>query len=564
MLSWSVLLVAVTLIRGQVMPARDAPLPVQGGASIKGRVVDAATKAPVSGARVRLNGPSPRGPVLTDDAGAFVFNGLNGGTYSFVVERNGYLPASWPDSSRWVRRSEGPVRLAANDNLEGLTLAIDKGGVVAGKVISATGEPISGAQLSLVGVVPPIYTTRNGMTNDLGDYRIADVPPGRYVLRAQLRTSSYNPPDTPLSGPLPTYYPGTLERREARELVVGRGGEVTEANLQLAHGKLSLLDVTVTSPDGSLVTPATLSVSSMTEPPILGFGSGGIRNGVARLELPPGEYILRAAASSGLHNPKDRSVYDLEGMARVRVASGTREAVSVIVGMSATASGRVYFEGDSAPPPAAAGRRIPMFASDGQTCRFGTATVAPDWSFNIDGLAGTCRSDPGPTPLSARWILKSVILDGREVLDENVWFEPGRHYENVRIVMTDRRSQVRVRVREANGTPTGEYAAVAFPVQPERWRSPRRYISAAAPAPPSFLGTPDRSGTGGEPGRSLRFIGLPAGDYYLIAVDDIEYTATHDPAVLQKLALRATRVTIPERDLIEVPLQRYLLSDLIR
>ena len=75
---------------------------------------------------------------------------------------------------------------------------------------------------------------------------------------------------------------------------------------------------------------------------------------------------------------------------------------------------------------------------------------------------------------------------------------------------------------------------------------------------------PTGSGTGGEPGRSLRFIGLPADDYYLIAVDDIEYTMTHDPAVLRKLALRATRVTIPERDLIEVPLQRYLLSDVIR
>jgi hypothetical protein len=47
-------------------------------------------------------------------------------------------------------------------------------------------------------------------------------------------------------------------------------------------------------------------------------------------------------------------------------------------------------------------------------------------------------------------------------------------------------------------------------------------------------------------------------------VDDIEYNATHDSAVLQKLALKATRVTIPERDLIEVPLQRHLLSDLVK
>ena len=79
-----------------------------------------------------------------------------------------------------------------------------------------------------------------------------------------------------------------------------------------------------------------------------------------------------------------------------------------------------------------------------------------------------------------------------------------------------------------------------------------------------LLGTPDRSGTGGEPGRSLRFIGLPSGDYYLIAVDDIEYKATVDTAVLEKLARNATRVTIPERDLIEVSLRRYLLNDVIK
>ena len=120
MVSWSVPLVALTVLGLQVVPARDAAPPGQSGASIKGRVVDGATKTPLSGARVRLIGSAPRGPVVTDGAGAFVFDGLPGGTYSFVIERNGFLSTSWPDSSRWVRRSEGPIRLAATDSLEDL------------------------------------------------------------------------------------------------------------------------------------------------------------------------------------------------------------------------------------------------------------------------------------------------------------------------------------------------------------------------------------------------------------------------------------------------------------
>jgi Carboxypeptidase regulatory-like domain len=559
--SWSVVLAAVAAIAMQAIPARDAGTARQGSASIKGRVVDGTTKAPLSGARVRLIGSSPRGPVLTDDAGAFVFDRLPEGTYSFVIERNGYRSTSWPDASRWIRRRVTPITLAAADNVEGVTLAIERGGVVAGKVMSARGEPISGAQVSLAGVAPPTFT-RNGTTNDLGDYRVADLPPGRYVLHAHLRGMTNDPSDTPLSGPLPTYYPGTLVRSEARELVVGRGGQVTEADLRLVEGRLSLLDVTVTHTDGRPADSAMLSFSSLAEPSMQGFGRG-IRNGVGRLELPPGEYTLQAQAPSALQPMKDRIVYDLAGMARVRLTAGAREAVTVVVGMNAIASGRIVFEGDRPPPTAVAGDRVPIFASNGQTCRYGSPTVASDWSFRIDGLSGTCRSVQ-TAPLTARWVLKSVILEGREVLDDDVWFEPGRQYENVRIVMTDRRSQVRVRVSEANGMPTGEYAAVAFPVQRERWRIAERYIRAAAPLPPSFLGMPDPSGTGGEPGRSLRFIGLPPGDYYLIAVDDIEHHATRDPAVLEKLARLATRVTIPEQELIEVALQRYVLSDAIR
>ncbi len=557
---WSLVLVALAAFGLQVIPPPVSGVAVLGGATIKGRVVDAATKAPLADARVRLTGSSQRGPVLTDAAGAFGFNGLPAGTYSFVVERNGYLSTSWPDSSRWIRRREDPIRLAATDNVENVTLAIERGGVVAGKVTTVTGEPVSGAQVSLLGLWPPTYP-RIGTTNDLGDYRVPDLPAGRYVLRAQLRAGSGAPGDTPLHGPLPTYYPGTLQRGEAQELVVGRNGEVTEANLRLVSGTLSLLDVTVTHTDGRPVGSAMVSVSSMAEPP-MPIGRGP-RNGIVRVELPPGEYTLEARAPSGLMTGANQIAYDLIGMARVQLAAGARETATVVVGRNATASGRVLFEGDGAPPPAKADGRLPMVGSDGQTCRYGSPAIAPDWSFSIDGLAGTCRAAP-PPPLTARWFVKSVILDGREMLDEKVWFEPGRHYEDVRIVMTDRRSQARVRVSEANGTPTGEYAAVVFPVQPDRWRSPERYIRAAAPLPPSFLGTPDPSGTGGEPGRSLRFIGLPSGDYYLIAVDDIEYHATRNPAILEKLARNATRVTIPERALIEVSLQRYVLSDLIK
>ena len=55
--------------------------------------------------------------------------------------RDGYLPMSWPDSSRYVH--QGDITLAATDNVDDVTLAIERGGVVGdGRLGLAVGPPI--------------------------------------------------------------------------------------------------------------------------------------------------------------------------------------------------------------------------------------------------------------------------------------------------------------------------------------------------------------------------------------------------------------------------------------
>ena len=147
-----------------------------------------------------------------------------------------------------------------------------------------------------------------------------------------------------MSGPLPTYYPGTLQRSEARELVVGRGSEVTEANLRLVEGMLSMLDVTVTHTDGRPADSAMLTVSSVAEPPLAQSGRG-IRNGAGRLELPPGDTHCKRRRRAVCKTLRIGSTYDLRGVARVRLTAGARENVTVVVGMSATASGQNLLRG---------------------------------------------------------------------------------------------------------------------------------------------------------------------------------------------------------------------------
>lgn len=59
-----------------------------------------------------------------------------------------------------------------------------------------------------------------------------------------------------------------------------------------------------------------------------------------------------------------------------------------------------------------------------------------------------------------------------------------------------------------------------------------------------------------NPARRQVVGGLPAGDYFAIAVDDLEIDGFRDPPVLEQLSRRATRVTIADGARAEVTLPR--------
>ena len=178
-----------------------------------------------------------------------------------------------------------------------------------------------------------------------------------------------------------------------------------------------------------------------------------------------------------------------------------------------------------------------------------------------------------------RWTLKALTIRGRNLMDELMTFENGQHYTNVQIVVTDKRTLMDLRVSGDDGQPTREYVAIAFPVDKEKWTSPLRPVRTHVPQP---ILTMPRTGaappgaavgrgattatymTGGNQGPQERFLGLAAGEYYVIAVDDIQVEDSQDPGVLERLATSASRVTLTDEAPLEVPLRRFTFADLIR
>ena len=100
---------------------------------------------------------------------------------------------------------------------------------------------------------------------------------------------------------------------------------------------------------------------------------------------------------------------------------------------------------------------------------------------------------------------------------------------NLEIEITNQQSQVIGTVSNGRGEPVKDYSVVVFSRDRERWTFPQtRYVRP---------GQPDQDGR-------FKIMGLPAGDYYAVAVDSIEPGETSDPEFLDRVKDRATSFSL--------------------
>jgi hypothetical protein len=564
-------------------PTRDrAPVRTTGTGVIKGRVVDGVTAAPIARARVRMmGGPNARGPVLTDGEGNFAFTGLVPGSIQVMVDKSTYLSGRHPDQARTLRGRFTPSTIADGQVME-VTIKMFHGGVIAGRVTDSYGDPVDYATVQLMALPRGRAPTNSsgGSTNDLGEFRLARLLPGRYVLSVTPRSQMMEEPlatsVTPLPQPTPVYYPAAPSQEQSQAIVLNRGETVSGIEIVLGEGMPTVLQGMVIGPETVINRPGTygnVSARAATSGPNFGppVANAQIRaDGTFRMPLVPGQYILDArmnpqVAPGEAYQPNR----ELAGMAQVTIGGGQTESVTIMLGKGATASGRIVFDGSSnlQIPPAPVGRpmRPPITSEDPGGCRTGEAAIAADWTFKIDGLIGTCSAVA--TNIYGRWTLKAVRIGGVNALEKPVTFDQGRHYNDVEIVVTDKPTQVELRVTGDDGQLTREYVALAFPQDKTLWKQGPRVIRNVVPRtgpmpaniPPALAG---RLPTGPQ-ARDL-IPGLTAGEYYVISLDDIDAEDAFDPAVLEKLASHATRVTVTGESTSELTLPRLKITDIIR
>jgi hypothetical protein len=243
----------------------------------------------------------------------------------------------------------------------------------------------------------------------------------------------------------------------------------------------------------------------------------------------------------------------LWGSADIAVSGEDVTNVSVSLKPGMTLTGRVSFEGQSALPPTDLTRvRINLSARGSQpgldlgglppaevdaTGLFRIKGVPPGrYSINANAQAGQV---PGAAQQPAggrggagggagQWTLKSAMANGRDALDHSLVVEPNQEVSGMLLTFVDRTQEVSGTIQDTMGKPTSDYTIILFAADKSFWQPQARRIQSARP------------GTDGK----FAFRNIPAGDYRITAVTDVEPGEWFDPEFLAAIISASIPVSV--------------------
>lgn len=556
--------------------------------------------------------------VATTGTGYFLFRGLGKGTYSINVSAVGHLAGGYAQVK--PGGAMRPIDLGENEPRSGIVITLWKYASITGTVTDDAGDPAAGALVTVfqrgAGINGTAISPRSAVfADDRGVYRFGNLAPGSYAVglltgsttlpasiaetiegAAANPTQAFNvsvrmfaegalsPPETGSGirigdvvlqrlpdggGSLPpsddqgrmltyaaSFYARASTLRQATPIDLTPGEERTGIDLTLRLVAGMRVSGVATGPNGPMkglvVHLASAADGPLTsEEPIGGANAFTDERGAFHFfGVAAGQYVIWAGRSP--INPgddhKDDWSWTLDSLV---VANTDLTDVALTLRPGIKVAGREEFVGSkSRPEPNQTnGTQIgaislrPAGASD--FWRTGRTVPAPDGTFETPGdPAGRYFINVVEPP---GWVLKSIMHDGRNVADEPIDLGPTDMTDLV-VTLIDKTTHVRGAIRDSNGAPDTEADVIAFPADSNTWRDGVSSTRRVRLTPASTSGT-------------YLFDGLPAGDYYLAAVDTRLTGNWRAPAFLDRLTTSATRITLADGEDKTVALKRALLRD---
>jgi protocatechuate 3,4-dioxygenase beta subunit len=531
-------------------------------ASVEGQVVNAKTGQPVKNALVRLNagmsgaifstnvnGNAVRPPgsvvtVETDGLGNFTFRDVDPGVYQLGAERQGFINGLF---GRQPDMNSDPLIVGDGQDLSKVVLRLAPQAVVAGKVTDEYGDPVVNIPVSVYARVPragggPNPAPRSANTNSLGEYRIAALASGTYVLAVRptppLTTAELAalplPEQPEMRNPV-TYYPASLDPEGAKPIVLDSGAEVTGIDMKLRKTAAFQIRGRIT---GLPAAPAAATEHVVTLPGVTPRGRAGRgavvmlypAKALAGLTLPagsvsvrpdgsftiagvlPGAYLLTARSPAVNQDHLSAAVLPIEvkdkhldGI-RVELKPASDVKASVEWEKATSVPLNWFYVNLQSAYPTGSGSSGQMEGENAMTFR--NVLAIPYKVANVN------------LPPNCSCFLKSIRYGGREIPEGGADLTTGQPFE---IVLSSSAAIVEGTVVDRQGKPVAG-AALAL-----------------APKDSSLAKV--RTGFADERGKFL-FENNPPGEYRLLAWEDVNPAALNDASFLDRFDASATLVKL--------------------
>jgi protocatechuate 3,4-dioxygenase beta subunit len=529
------------------LPPRDTPIEKPGTGRIRGRVLSADTGAPLRRAQILVAAGQlgVRRFTTTDAEGRYEIVELAEGRYNVTASKGGYVTLQY--GQRRAFEPGRPVAVAEGQDVSQVDIALPRGSVITGRITDEFGEPIAGAQVQVQryqygpsGQRRLTFAGGNGLTltDDRGEFRAYGLMPGEYVVSGIVRQPMFqagaNANDAS-EGYAPTYYPGTPNPAQAELLTLGLGQEMA-VQLTLQAARMARVSGVVTDAEGRPLREARVTIRPASNEGMMTMSSAviGPDGTFAVTNVPPGSHVLDVVTQARAQDAAPE-------VASMPLTIGNEDitGLRLTTAPAATVSGTVVFEGTSPRQGVMGGLRITVQSAEDQAIGrllgfgFDGGAVREDASFQLRGMGSVLFRAINLGP----WMLKSVRLNGEDITDTPLDLT-GANVEGLRVVLTDRQTDVSGGVTDEDRQPVREFVVVVQPLREIAGPSLQRFLRTARP---------DQDGKFG-----LR--GIPPADYIATAVETLEQGGEWDPEYRSRLRDAGRRFSIKEGESIQLDL----------
>ena len=390
-------------------------------ARLEGRVVNSVTGEPLRKAEVQLHGGAGGSYTATSDgSGHFVIDQVAPGSYNLTAQHQNFAVQNYGTTRSGLPGTK--LTLSAGQKLSSLEIKLTPFGVISGKVVDQDGDPMVRVLVNVMhwGFMRGgrrLAPVNAASTDDRGEFRVYNLPPGRYFLAARPMQRSINMGSGARPEPVRetyavTFYPSAPDVTAAGAVVLNAGDEASGRDIQLRKTRVFTVQGKVAGfQSGPRVSLSMQPQDASSSEP---FGMGG----AASIRQEDGTFTFRGV-TPGRYRLVAMTNNRVDGRQEISVGDSDVTGIVVTLTEPGSVKGKVLFDAAStAKPPGLKGLRVSLTPVDGIPMNVPNANTADDGSFGMQEVPAD-RFKVNCSPLDGSY-LKTIRWNGQVVNDGTV------------------------------------------------------------------------------------------------------------------------------------------------